>query len=260
MRRRTPALGAVSRVKFAVGARCYGRSHVVATRLFDPHRCASPPPVAGGADVRVGTPRRVRRACRRSLRAFAIPRSLSRLRGPSRFRPTSPPRAVGTFVDARLLRLIPLGRKPVPAAGGGPRPAFFISALPRPCFLRRIRTRAPASPVPAHPAAPRRPTIPAVATAADLFARALRKLRPQPDTAHAQAPDTAQARGERTEVAFSIQTQAIRFVSLRAATHPARRCEGAQRPRRPLARRAGSGRARGRGARLRLRAAPAPTT
>jgi len=134
MRRRAPALGAVSRVKFAVGARCYGRSHVVATRLFDPHRCASPPPVAGGADVRVGTPRHLRRACRRSLRAFAIPRSLSRLRGPSRFRPTSPPRAVGTFVDARLLRLIPLGRKPVPAAGGGPRPAFFISALPRPVF------------------------------------------------------------------------------------------------------------------------------
>ncbi|SDY45286.1 hypothetical protein SAMN04487939_102208 [Lysobacter sp. yr284] len=199
IRRRTRGLSAVSRVKFAAGARCYGRSHVVATRLPDPHRRPPLPSLTGGADVRAATPRCPRRACRRCVLFLAIARSIRRPRGPCRFRRTSPAHAAGTHADARLLRLIPLGRKPVPAAGGGPRPAFFIcgvsSALASfgACGLARAVRWLRHRPI----APPRTLQAPAAAMAAGLLARALRKLRPQPDTGRTQAPDTAQARGER---------------------------------------------------------------
>lgn len=83
--------------------------------------------------------------------------------------------------------------------GGGPRPAFFIcgvsSALASfgACGLARAVRWLRHRPI----APPRTLQAPVAAMAAGLLARALRKLRPQPDTGCTQAPDTAQARGER---------------------------------------------------------------
>jgi len=229
-------------------------------------------PTVRSASLRVPAARRGRRRCSRRDAATPSPRVpaiLACLRDPavvvaaSRAIPfsTHVPAARGRDVRRRAIAAADPPRPQACAGRGGWPPAGFFYLRPSAPGVssgvsasarRQRRSRRIPPRLGARRSLPsrRRPT----------FARALRKLRPQPDTAHAQAPDTAQARGDRSEVAFSIQTQATRFVSLRAATHPARRCEGAQRPRRPLARRAGSGRARGRGARLRLRAAPAPTT
>lgn len=158
--------------------------------------------------------------------------------------------------------------RPQACAGrGGWPPAGFFYLRRFVCarFLRclRPRSRGPLAAAPAHRAASHA-SGPCRRDGGRLArARVTQTATATGHRAHASAgycTGARRTRRGRTEVAFSIQTQATRFVSLRTATHSARRCEGAQRPRRPLARRAGSGCARGTGARLRLRAAPAPTT